>query len=66
DEKYMLYQIINARYNAQKSLVVTANMDVSKFLTYIGGAASDRFTENGDMKELKWDSYRIALRQVNV
>ena len=63
EEKYMLYQILNARYNVEKPLIITANMTKKEFVEYIGTAAVDRFTECGRIHELNWASYRLTLRR---
>ena len=62
DEKYTLYQIINARYNVEKPLIITANMSKPDFITYIGEAAADRFIEYGQILLLDWNSYRPSMR----
>ena len=63
DEKYMLYQIINARYNTRKPTVLISNYTKAAFLKYIGVAAADRLVESGDIVEMNGESYRKLRRQ---
>lgn len=65
DEKYMLYQIINARYNTRKPTVLISNFTKADFLKYIGVAAADRLVESGDIVEMNGESYRRELRAQN-
>lgn len=63
DEKYMLYQILNARYNTRKPTVLISNFTKADFLKYIGVAAADRLVESGDIVEMNGESYRKLRRQ---
>jgi DNA replication protein DnaC len=63
DEKYMLYQIINARYNTRKPTVLISNFTKADFLQYIGVAAADRLVESGDIVEMNGESFRKLRRQ---
>lgn len=63
DEKYMLYQIINARYNTRKSTVLISNFTKADFLKYIGVAAADRLVESGEIVEMNGESFRKIRRQ---
>ena len=63
DEKYMLYQILNARYNTRKPTVLISNLGKSDFLQYIGVAAADRLVESAEI--LEGESYRRELRAQN-
>lgn len=63
DEQYMLYQIINERYNRRKPTVLISNQTKRDFLNYIGIAAADRLTESAKTVEFKGQSYRAALRR---
>lgn len=65
DEKYMLYQILNARYNTRKPTVLISNHKKPDFLQYIGVAAADRLVESGDIVEMNGASYRRELRAPN-
>lgn len=65
DEKYMLYQVINARYNTRKPTVLISNFTKADFLKYIGVAATDRLVESGDIVEMNGKSYRGELRREN-
>ena len=66
DEKYMLYQILNARYNTRKPTVLISNHKKADFLQYIGVAAADRLVESAEIWELNGESYRRELREQNV
>ena len=63
DEQYMLYQIINERYNRRKPTVLISNQTKKEFLQYIGIAAADRLTESAQVVELTGKSYRAIMRQ---
>ena len=65
DEKYMLYQILNARYNTRKPTVLISNYKKADFLQYIGVAAADRLVESAEVWELNGESYRRELRSQN-
>ena len=62
DEKYMLYQVLNARYNTRRPTVLISNFDKSAFLQYIGVAAADRLVESAEVVEMNGTSYRQTLR----
>ena len=65
DEKYMLYQVLNARYNTRRPTLLISNHIKADFLQYIGVAAADRLVESAEIVELKGDSYRKELRGAN-
>ena len=65
DEKYMIYQLVNARYNTRKPTVLISNLGKSDFLQYIGVAAADRLVESAEVWELNGESYRRELRAQN-
>lgn len=65
DEKYMLYQILNARYNTRKPTLLISNHKKTDFLQYIGAAAADRLVESAEIYELTGESYRRELRAQN-
>ena len=65
DEKYMLYQILNARYNTRRPTVLISNHKKTDFLQYIGVAAADRLVESAEIWELNGESYRRELRAQN-
>ena len=65
DEKYMIYQIVNARYNTRKPTVLISNLGKSDFLQYIGVAAADRLVESAEILEMNGESYRRELRAQN-
>lgn len=66
DEKYMLYQILNARYNTRKPTILISNHKKADFLQYIGVAVADRLVESAEILELNGESYRRELRAQNV
>ena len=61
-EKYMLYQVLNARYNTRKPTVLISNHTKQDFLKYIGVAAADRLVESAELVEMNGESYRRELR----
>ncbi|MGP1416104.1 MAG: ATP-binding protein [Treponema sp.] len=63
DEQYMIYQIINERYNRRKPTVLISNQIKKDFLQYIGIATADRLTESAEVVELMGKSYRAIIRQ---
>lgn len=65
EEQYMLYQIINERYNRRKPTVLISNQTKKEFLSYVGIAAADRLTESAQVVEFTGKSYRGELRAQN-
>lgn len=65
EEQYMLYQIINERYNRRKPTVLISNQTKKEFLSYVGIAAADRLTESAQVVEFTGESYRRELRAQN-
>lgn len=63
EEQYMLYQIINERYNRRKPTVLISNQNKKDFLNYVGIAAADRLTESAQVVEFTGRSYRAELRR---
>ena len=61
-ERYMLYNVINCRYNGRKPLVLVSNMDKQAFLSYIGIAAADRLNESARIVDCNGESYRGKLK----
>lgn len=66
EEQYMLYQIINERYNRRKPTILISNQTKKDFLNYIGIAAADRLTESAQVVEFTGKSYRAELRLKSV
>ena len=62
DEKYMIYQVLNARYNTRRPTVLISNFNKADFLAYIGVAAADRLVESAEVCEMNGTSYRQTLR----
>lgn len=65
DEKYMLYQVLNARYNTRKPTILISNHTKADFLQYVGVAAADRLVESAEIVEINGASYRRELRGVS-
>lgn len=63
EEQYMLYQIINERYNRRKPTVLISNQNKKDFLNFVGIAAADRLTESAQVVEFTGQSYRATLRR---
>lgn len=63
DEQYIIYQIINERYNRRKPTVLISNQSKKEFLQYVGIATADRLTESAEVVELTGKSYRAIIRQ---
>ena len=61
DEQYIIYQIINERYNRKKPTVLISNQSKKEFLQYIGIATTDRLS--AETVELTGKSYRAVIRQ---
>lgn len=66
EEQYMLYQIINERYNRRKPSILISNFNKKDFLGYIGLAAADRLTESASISEFTGGSYRAVKRKESV
>lgn len=62
EEKYMLYQIVNACNNNRTNLVIVSNFSRDDFLKYAGEAVIDRLTESASIVELSGASYRTKKR----
>lgn len=62
DEKYMIYHLLNARYNTRRPTVLISNFNKADFLAYIGVAAADRLVESAEVCEMNGTSYRQTLR----
>lgn len=65
EEQYMLYQIINERYNRRKPTILISNQTKKDFLNYVGIAAADRLTESAQVVEFTGKSYRGEIRRKN-
>lgn len=63
EEQYMLYQIINERYNRRKPTILISNQTKKDFLNYIGMAAADRLTESAQAVEFTGKSHRAEIRR---
>lgn len=65
DEKYMLFMLLNARYNTRRPTVLVSNHTRKDFLNYVGVAAADRLVECASIIEMNGESYRLKLRGEN-
>lgn len=63
DEKYMLYAILNARYENKRPSVLISNFGNREFASFTGEAVTDRFNEQAITIEFKGESYRIDKRE---
>lgn len=63
EEQYMLYQIINERYNRRKPTILISNQSKKDFLNYVGIAAADRLTESAQVVEFTGKSHRGEIRR---
>ena len=57
-EKQYLTEIINDRYNQQKTTILVANLSVIELTNLLGDRIIDRFRENGKVLVFDWPSYR--------
>ena len=59
DEKILLFDIINARYEAVRPTIIISNLDLAGIAEYLGERAFDRLREGGGKAlQFTWDSYR--------
>lgn len=59
DEKIRLFDVINARYEQVKPMLIISNLDVTGVVEYLGERAADRLRENGGQAlAFTWNSYR--------
>lgn len=59
DEKIRLFDVINARYEQVKPMLIISNLDVKGVVEYLGERAADRLRENGGQAlAFTWGSYR--------
>lgn len=63
EEKYMLYQMVNACSNNKTSLVIVSNFSRDDFFKYSGEAVIDRLSESAIIVELAGKSYRTTKRE---
>lgn len=58
-EKVTLFDIINARYEAMRPMIVISNLDLAGISEYLGERAFDRLREGGGRAiQFTWKSYR--------
>jgi len=59
DEKVLLFDIINTRYEAMRPIIVISNLDLEGIKGYLGERAFDRLREGGGRAvNFTWESYR--------
>lgn len=64
-ERYILYQIINARYEKRRPTILIANMTNREFAAHVQEAVQDRLNESAITVEFReTPSYRTELRCV--
>lgn len=63
DEKYMLYALLNARYELRKPSILISNFTNKDFAAFTGEAVTDRLNEQAITIEFKGDSYRLFKRE---
>lgn len=65
EEPDVLFRLINALYNEEKSAILVGNFRNQKaFFDYVGSAFVDRLVECGSIVELHGESYRKVLRNL--
>lgn len=64
DEKYMIYALLNARYEMRKPSVLISNFYNKDFAMFTGEAVTDRLNEQAITIEFKGDSYRLNKREI--
>lgn len=61
DEKVLLFEIINARYEAMRPMILISNLALSGIKQFVGERAFDRLREGGGRaQEFTWGSHRGA------
>lgn len=59
DEKVLLFDIINARYESMRPMIVISNLDLKGIREYLGERAFDRLREGGGRAvQFTWESHR--------
>jgi DNA replication protein DnaC len=62
DEKVILFDIVNARYEATRPTLVISNLNVTGIEGYLGERVFDRLREGGGRAvQFKWESFRKEL-----
>ena len=60
NEKSILFEVINARYEEQKPTILISNLDVTEIEHVVGQRVFDRISEGGGNRIVfDWDSYRM-------
>lgn len=63
DEKYIIYEILNTRYETRKPTVLISNFTNLEFAEFTGEAVTDRLNEQAITIEFKSPSYRLNKRE---
>lgn len=59
DEKRLLFDVLNGRYEEQKPTIIISNLDVAGVTTYLGPALMDRLRHGkSSVLEFTWKSFR--------
>lgn len=62
DEAMLLFDIINARYEAVRPTIVISNLDLAGIRKYLGDRSFDRLREGGGTAvQFTWESYRKSV-----
>ena len=66
-DKYLLFEIINQRYEQMRSTIIVSNADQTHLAKQLGESTLDRILENSITLAFNWDSYRRSgLRTANL
>lgn len=63
-EKYIIYALLNVRYELLKPSVLISNFSNKDFAIFTGKAVTDRLNEQAITIEFKGDSYRLNKREM--
>lgn len=63
DEKYMLYELLNTRYENRRPTILISNFGNREFADFTGEAVTDRLNEQVITFEFKGESYRLQKRE---
>lgn len=58
NEQQIIFDVINARYNEMRPVIVISNEDIEGITRFLGPRTFDRLCENGQAIGFSWASYR--------
>jgi DNA replication protein DnaC len=62
DERVLMTDLVNARYEAVRPMIVISNLNVDGVRSYLGDRAFDRLREGGGRAvQCEWESYRKQI-----